>query len=70
MRVLLLAYAVSGLIGLALALNPRFYDAHVLMAQILERRGRPQEARAQAAAAMELKPMVSLPIGTTAAPGR
>ena len=54
----------------ALALNPRFYEAHVLVAQILERLGRPEEARAHAAAALELKPLVKLPPGMTAAPAR
>jgi Flp pilus assembly protein TadD len=42
----------------ALALNPRFYDAQVLMVRIMEQLHRPEEARAHAAAARELKPML------------
>jgi tetratricopeptide (TPR) repeat protein len=62
--------AAVGSANAALALNPRYYDAQILMAQLLGRLGRAQEARTHAIAALELKPMVKLPLGITAAPAR
>ncbi len=54
----------------ALAVNPRFYDAHIFMAQLLEREHRPEEAREHATAAQQIKPKGRVPSGSGAAQSR